>query len=365
MNSVKLIIIVAVVAAVGVASVPLGLLGHGTISVTAQFDDAAGLYAGNPVDMLGIKVGKIDRIVQQGDYIDVTMSVDSSVRIPADAQAVTVSDSVLTDRHVEFTPAYRGGPLLRDGAVLSPDRTHTPVEFDSVLAMADKLSKSLGGDGRGNGPLAGIVGVGAAVTTNNGGDIKSALDQLSAALRVGGDGGAGTRDAVTKIVNNLNSMTTAEADNDKKVRDFGSAVHQMSIMLADLNLGTGDTGAKLDQILTQTTDLMQKERGTLSSTASGANVMVHSLADYHQNIGEFMDLFPLVTDNAYNAIDQQAGAGRVHVNIDKVALDGQMVKEVCNLLQLKQLGCATGKTSDMGPDFGVVAMLTGIAGVAK
>ena len=110
---------------------------------------------------------------------------------------------------------------------------------------------------------------------------------------------------------------------------------------------------------------MHKERGTLSSTASGANVMVRSLADYHQNIGEFMDLFPLVTDNAYNAIDQQAGAGRVHVNIDKVALDGQMVKEVCNLLQLEQLGCATGKMSDMGPDFGVVAMLTGIAGVTK
>ncbi len=364
-RSLKIALILVVAAIAGVASVPLTLLGHGTIMVTAQFSDAAGLYTGNPVEVLGIRIGKIDSVAQRGDYVDVTMTVDRGIRIPADAKAVTVSDSVLTDRHIEFTPVYRDGPVLRDGAVLSLEKTRTPVEFDKLLASADKLSTSLGGDGKGSGPLANIVDLGASVTGHNGADIKSALDELSRALRTGDDGGAATKNAITTIVNNLNALTTTAASNDQKVRAFAAAVHQMSDMLADLNLGAGDTGTKLDRILVQTTDLMQQERVTLSATTSGANVLLTSLADYQRSIGEFMDLFPLVTDNAYNAIDQQAGAGRVHVNIDKIALDGQMVKQVCNLLQLRQLGCATGKTSDMGPDFGVTAMLAGIAGMRK
>lgn len=52
---VKIAVIVAVAALAGVASVPLGLLGSGTITVTAQFADAAGLYTGNPVEVLGIR----------------------------------------------------------------------------------------------------------------------------------------------------------------------------------------------------------------------------------------------------------------------------------------------------------------------
>lgn len=361
----KLAAVVAMAAVAGVAGVPLSGTDGGKISVIAQFRSAVGLYEGNPVDVLGIRVGKIDSIVQQGSYVDVTMTVDKSVKIPADAQAVVVSDSVLTDRHVEFTPVYRGGPVLPDGAVLDPGRTRTPVEFDSVLAMADKLSTALAGDGRGNGPLAGIVDLGAATTTANGAEIRHALDQLAQALRMGDDAGAATKNAITDIVNNLDSMTAAMAGNDQKIRDFGNAVNQMSAVLADLNLGAGDTGARLNQILVTTTDLMDKNRSALSSTASGANVMFQSLADYNENLAEFMTEFPLVTDNAYKVIDQQAGAGRVHVNVDKIALDGRMVKEVCNLLNLKQLGCNTGKLSDMGPDFGVIAMLAGIAGLPK
>ncbi|WP_019928251.1 MCE family protein [Nocardia sp. BMG111209] len=356
------LLIVLTVVAVGAAAGPFS--GPGTLTVTAQFDNAAGLYVGNAVDVLGMKIGKVESITQRGAYVEVRMSVQSSVPIPADATAVTVSDSVLTDRHVEFTPPYRGGPALRDHAVLDPGHTRTPIEFDSVLAMADKLSKSLGGDGAGHGPIAGLVDVGAS-TAGHGDDIKAALDQLAGALRTGSDQGAATKDAVTKIVTDLDSLTAAAAANDQQIRDFGSGVHQLSDLLADQQLGTGDTGAKLNQILAATTDLMQRNRGAIASTAGNANVMMRSLSDYQRNIGEFMDLFPLVVDNAYAVIDPDLRVGRVHVNVDKIVLDGQMVKEVCNLLDLKQLGCNTGKMSDMGPDFGVVAMLAGIAGLPK
>ncbi|WP_330251332.1 MCE family protein [Nocardia sp. NBC_00565] len=360
----KLVLLFALVAVVAAAGGPV-LLEHDTIRVTARFDSAAGLFVGNAVAVLGMRVGKVAEITQKGAFAEVDMTVDASVPIAADATAVIVSDSVLTDRHVEFTPPYRSGPTLRDGATLGLDHTRTPVEFDSLLAMVHKLSNALNGDGAGHGPIADMVGTGAAVTSGHGADMRGALDQLSRALRMGDNQGAATRNAITTIVDNLNSLTGAAARNDRDIREFGAGVGQLSDLLADQNLGTGNTGAQLVQILSQTSDLLQKYRGTMKSTVSGADTVMGSLSDYQHEIAEFLDVFPMLTDNAYAAVDQKVGAGRVHVNVDRLLLDGQMVKDVCNLLDMKQLGCNTGKLSDMGPDFGVVAMLAGIAELPK
>ena len=81
-------------------------------TITAVFDNGAGLYAGNKVAILGIPVGKVTRIEPRGTAVAVTMTVDGDVTIPADVQAVTISTSVLTDRRIELTPAYTSGPAL-------------------------------------------------------------------------------------------------------------------------------------------------------------------------------------------------------------------------------------------------------------
>ncbi|MBF6169981.1 MCE family protein [Nocardia blacklockiae] len=345
----------------GCSSGPLGLTDTSN-TVTAQFANANGLYVGNPVSVLGMKIGKVSAIEPRGGHVDVTMEVDKWVKIPADAQAVTVSDSVLTDRHIEFTPVYRGGPALADHAVLGTERTRTPVEFDSLLAMADKLSTSLGRTGDGQGPVAGLLDVGAQIAAGNGNDLRDAMSELSRALQLGPDNGAATRAAVTEVVRNLDALTAAAARNDQALREFGSGIRTLSDILADQKLGSGDTGAKLNQILVRMTDLMERNRDNLRNLAANSNTMTKSMADYNDNLAEFLDVFPLVTDNAFNAIDPNIRALRGTVGLDKFLLDGQMLKSVCNLLGLRELGCATGTARDMGPDFGIGQMLSVIAG---
>ena len=78
--------------------------GDEPITVTAQFDSASGVYEGNVVAVLGMPVGKVTRINPRGGYVEVEFTVDRNVKIPADAEAVTVSTSILTDRHIELTP---------------------------------------------------------------------------------------------------------------------------------------------------------------------------------------------------------------------------------------------------------------------
>ncbi|MUM21416.1 MCE family protein [Mycobacterium sp. CBMA271] len=336
-----------------------------TMTITAHFQDAIGLYEGNTVAVLGMTVGHVSRITPQGDSVEATLVLDEAVDLPADVQAVTVSTSILTDRHVELTPPYRSGPRLRDGDIIGLGRTRTPVEFEKTLAMIDRLAVALRGDGAGAGPLSGLVNVGAQIATKSGDDIKGTLSELSSALRLGSDHGARTKENISRIASGLDVLSQSAAENEQTIREFGSNIHQLSTILADESLGAGTTGAKINQILMRVASVLEMNRDGLTSTTKDARTITQALVDYRRETAEFFDLAPLTLDNIWNVIDINNGAVRLHALADKIVLDSQLAKEMCNLMGLRQLGCATGTLRDYGPDFGLTGMLELMAGDAK
>ncbi|MEB3048929.1 MCE family protein [Mycolicibacter sp. MYC123] len=325
--------------------------------VTAQFSDAVGLYIGNGVSVLGMDVGKVTGITPRGGYVEVELAIDAGVDIPADAQAVTVSSSVLTDRHVELTPAYTGGPKLRNGDVLSTDRTRTPVEFERTLAMMHKLGSALRGDDKNSGPLGEFVALGSQITVGNGPDIKATLGRLSQALQVGSDKGEHSKKTIQTIITGVSELSEAASRNDAALREFGSYVHQLSGILAAENLGSGKTGAKINRLLAETSRLLEGNQDRLRDAFSDVRTVATTLTDNERDLREILDVGPLFVDNFYNIIDDHAGSLRSHLLLGKTLFNSQFGKEICNLMGLKQLACATGTLADYGPDFGLGSML--------
>src|SRR6185312_17030775 len=259
---------VATVLAVLVGAVIAGIGYHflstpRSITVTAQFDSAAGLYVDNTVSVLGMPVGRVTNITPRGSYVDVEFTVDDNVKIPADVHAVTMSTSILTARQIELTPPYHDGPVLGDHDTIGLPRTKTPVSFDRVLDMLDKISKSLKGDGDGGGPVADLSDAAVAITDGNGNKILAALDELSKALRLSSERGITTREQLTTIVTDLSSITEAAARNDATVRQFGSTTRQLSQILTDEKFGTGATGHTINRILEEITTLIENNRDNL------------------------------------------------------------------------------------------------------
>ncbi|OMB79798.1 MCE family protein [Mycolicibacterium conceptionense] len=336
-----------------------------TISVTAQFDSAAGLYDGNTVAVLGMPVGKVTKITPKGGYVEVEFTVDRDVKIPADVQAVTISNSILTDRQIELTPPYRGGDVLQDHATIGLHRTQTPVEFARVLDVLDKLSVSLRGDGQGNGPVADVVNASAAIADGNGQKMKDALGELSNALRLSADKGTVTKDQLTTIIRNLSSLSEATERNDTTMRDFGSSVRALSQILADEDLGTGTTGRKINEVLTQTAEVLESHRDEIKGIVANGDTVLKTAVDHERDLKEFLDVAPMTLDNLYNVVDQKNGALRVKVLTDRVLFDNQFIKEICNAMGLRQLGCSTGTLQDFGPDFGISSMLDGLAAMGQ
>jgi phospholipid/cholesterol/gamma-HCH transport system substrate-binding protein len=363
--------VIAVVAAVVTVAAAVGLgwwyLGsdEDTISVTAQFDSASGLYEGNVVAVLGMPVGKITKITAKGGYVEVQFTVDRNVKVPADAQAVTVSTSILTDRQIELTPPYRGGPMLENHDTIGLTRTKTPVEFSRVLSVLDKVTKSLEGDGHGGGPIADVLNSGTDVVDGNGGKIKAALGELSKALRLSSDGGAATREQITTIVKNISTLFDAAAANDGKLREFASTIHLVSQIMADEDIGSGNTGRKLDQLVQRAGDLLDANRDAIKRSVVNGNSTLKSVTDQRRDLAELLDVAPLLADNAYNMIDRANGSVRARFLTDRLLFDSQYTKEICNLMGLRQLGCSTGTIQDFGPDFGLTYVLDGLAAMGQ
>ncbi|MCB0948174.1 MAG: MCE family protein [Mycobacterium sp.] len=336
-----------------------------SITVTAQFDNAAGLYVENVVAVVGMPVGKVTKITPKGSYVEVEFTVDKDVQVPADVHAVTINTSILTDRQIELTPPYSGGPQLQNRDTIGLPRTQTPIAFDRVIDMLNKLSKSLAGDGKGGGPIADLVNAAAGVTDGNGERIKAALGELSDALRLSSDGGEVTADQLTTIITDLEPLMDAAAENDSKLREFGSTTRQLTQILADENFGTGATGRKMNEIVAQATTLIEANRETLKQTVLNGDSAASVITDRQREMAELLDVAPLAVENLYNMVDQNNGALRVHALTDKILADSQSAKEVCNLMHLRQLGCSTGTLQDYGPDFGLTYILDGLSAMGQ
>lgn len=364
------LLILAIVAAVavgvaGVYAFKLAKARMDTITLTAQFDNTAGLYTTNNVQVLGMKVGSVTKVTPKTGYVEVEFTVDKNVKIPADAQAVTLQTSILAERSVELTPPYTGGAALKDHDTIPLTRTKTPVEFTKTLDMVDRLAKSLGGDGKGNGDMRILIDSAAGVADGNGERMKSALTELSKAMRLSADGGAQTKEQLTTVVENLSSLMDAAAANEGTLNEFGSTIRVLSQVLADEDLGSGTTGKTLNAVLTQLGDLLEKNRDQIKGLVGDTGTVLSTTVGHQRDLAELLDVTPMTLDNLYNIIDRENGAARVRVLTDKVLFDTQHIKEICNLMHLRQLGCSTGTLQDFGPDFGISYILDGLAAMGQ
>jgi len=103
-------------------SVKLGhvsLLGDNSYSVFARFTSISGLRVGNPVNMLGLEIGRVERLsMDQADQkAIVEMRVKKDVKIYDDAIASIKTEGLIGDKYVSIDPGGAGTPLEAGGTI--------------------------------------------------------------------------------------------------------------------------------------------------------------------------------------------------------------------------------------------------------
>lgn len=209
------------------------------------------------------------------------------------------------------------------------------------------------------------MNTGADAVDGNGQKIKGALDELSRALRLGADGGRVTAEQLATVIKNVGTLMDAAARNDSKLREFTSTIHQLSQIVDDESLGTGSVGRKLNDVLKQAAEVLETNRDHIKQSVLNGDGAFKTLVDQQRELTELVDVLPLALDNLYNIIDQDNGAVRTRAMVDHILFDSQHIKEICNLMGLRQLGCSTGTMKDFGPDFGLTYILDGLAAMGQ
>ncbi|PXX65658.1 virulence factor Mce-like protein [Nocardia tenerifensis] len=326
-----------------------------TIQITADFENIAGIFEGNPITVLGLDVGKVEKIVPKGTFVEVHMSINNDVKIPKDAMAAIISPSIVTDRHVELTPVYTAGDTLPDGAHLPLAKTKTPVELDTMIKTIDQFAAALKPEPgtEGVGPLSGRVLY--PMLNGNGEKMRDTLNALSGALKVGVD----NKDAVSNIIIKLNELTTMLADNDQSVRDFSNRMTQMTGLLAEQAPGLEATLKQINDFLANTSTTLVQYQDQLGGSLSGLTNVTQQLRDNAYGLTEIVDVAPMVFQNVDRIMNREQGYVRLSALIG-TALSGELVSLFCERLQMRADGCRTGSMQDFGPDYGLTAALLGL-----
>src|SRR5690349_8733257 len=145
------------------------------------------------------------------------MEYDDTYDVPADAQAVIVTPTLVADRFVQLTPVYESGPVLADGAEIELPDTGVPVELDRIYGSLQALTRALGPNGvNKDGTLNNLLRAGQNALEGQGAAGNEMIRELSLAAETFGDGAGPLFEAVT----NLAEFTTTLAQNDALVRAF-------------------------------------------------------------------------------------------------------------------------------------------------
>lgn len=260
----KLISLVVALAVAGGAAAAFSLTGSSapTYTVTAEIEQAPNLFEGGRVMIRGVEVGKLTGVRPGVDGVHLTMEIQEGAKIPADAELLVVPITVISDRYVQFVPAYSGGPALEDGDHIDIARTEIPAELDDVLTQLKGLLAALEPkDPDRPGPLAKLIDDLDSATDGRSEDLAAAIEGSAHVL----ENLADSRTDITGLIQNLDTLFITLADRSSEI----------AILNERLQLVTETLAADQDDL-----------EGTIENLADFSNEAAQLLADSGDDLGD-------------------------------------------------------------------------------
>jgi phospholipid/cholesterol/gamma-HCH transport system substrate-binding protein len=120
---------------VGYMTVKLGkinLFGEDTYTLYARFTSVSGLRVGNPVEMLGLEIGRVQSLIlDQKDQLAVAeLKIKRGVNVYGDAIASIKTAGLIGDRYVGIDPGG-SAEILKPGAMIA--QTQPPIDIGELI----------------------------------------------------------------------------------------------------------------------------------------------------------------------------------------------------------------------------------------
>ena len=117
----------------------VGFFGDNTYSLFAKFNTVTGLREGNPVIMLGLDIGKVQKFTmdQENQQVSVEFKINKGIEIYDDAIASIKTEGLIGDKYLAIDPGG-GGDLLANGDSITDTNSPTDImDLVSKYAFGD------------------------------------------------------------------------------------------------------------------------------------------------------------------------------------------------------------------------------------
>ena len=281
----------------GVVAAVRSATGAGHRNVVAYFDNSNGIFVGDNVVILGIPVGKIDKIEPQFDGVKISFWYEDKQKVPVDAKAVILSPSLVTVRSLQLTPAYTGGPAMADNTVIPRERTAVPVEYDDLRKQLEKLTQTLQPTEPG-----GVSTLGAAVNSlaanlrGQGLNIRDSIVKLSQAVSALGD----HSDDLFGAFKNLATLVSALRDSTGLLRRLNQNLASVSGQLANDPNEVGNALRDLNDVVGDVTSFVADNREALGTTSDRLASVSQAATESLDDIKQLLHILPPFVQNFAN-----------------------------------------------------------------
>jgi phospholipid/cholesterol/gamma-HCH transport system substrate-binding protein len=232
-----------------------------TNTVVAYFPDTLALYAGDKVQIMGVKVGAIDAIEPAGDKMKVTFHYDNKYKVPANATASILNPSLVASRDIQLSPPYTGGPVMNDNATIPIDRTQVPVEYDELRDSLNRILTDLGPTReQPKGPFGDIIESAANGFAGKGQQLNKTLTGLSEALYTLNEG----RGDFFGVIKSLALFANALYQSDQQFVELNNDLATFTNSFTNTDREVATALQDLNQLLTTTRQFIGKNGEVLS-----------------------------------------------------------------------------------------------------
>lgn len=289
----------------GVVTVVRSASGIGRTTVIGYFADSTGLYNGDDVVILGVRVGKVEKIEPQPSRVKITFSYNAKYRVPADAKAVILSPSLVTPRSIQLTPAYTGGAVMPTGAVIPQERTAVPVEYDDLRQQLEKLTQTLQPTKPGGtSTLGAFINTAADNLRGQGPDIRDTLVKLSQAISAIGD----HSNDLFSTLKNLSILISALRDSSDLLRQLNQNLAAVTNLLANDPNEVGNAVRDLNEVADDVRNFVADNRETLGSTSDKLASVSQALNESLDDVKQVLHVAPTAFQNFLNIYQPAQGA---------------------------------------------------------
>jgi len=122
----------------------IGLFGDDSYPIIARFTSVSGLRDGSAVQMLGIEIGRVEKLTmdQEKQVAVVEFRIKKGIKIYDDAIASIKTEGLIGDRYVSIDPGGGSDELLKPGGVITETESPTDIqELISKYAFGDVKKK--------------------------------------------------------------------------------------------------------------------------------------------------------------------------------------------------------------------------------